>query len=183
MYCLIVLPFFFPSIWRMQKIWSVVDLLRAIILSKMNISYHFTLRYILISTSHLHVFHVVSSLHVSRLLCVLQPHPFLLPQSDGVNNIWRRLQMTELLVMQVSSDSCYLFSPLRCTNFLQHLVLKHPQFMNSFSWNNAVRSDESQKEYQRTHRLHLLGWRVSHARNRMKREASQAPLTLRSWRW
>jgi hypothetical protein len=27
-YCLIVLPFFFSSVWRMQKIWSVVDPLR-----------------------------------------------------------------------------------------------------------------------------------------------------------
>jgi hypothetical protein len=27
MYCLFAFQFFFPSIWRMQKIWSVLDLL------------------------------------------------------------------------------------------------------------------------------------------------------------
>jgi hypothetical protein len=54
--------------------------------------------------------------------------------------------------------------------------------MNSFSRNNAVHSGESQKAYRQTYRLHLLGWRISQARNCMKRVANQAWLTLRLWR-
>jgi hypothetical protein len=110
------------------------------------------------------------------------PWPFLLPRSEDVNNIWWRLQIIEL-VMQVSPDSCYLF-PLYVAQILfQHLVLKHPQFVSSFSWNNAVHSGENQKAYRRTYGLQLLGWRVSHARNRTKRVVNQASLTLQPWRW
>jgi hypothetical protein len=55
------------------------------------------------------------------------PHPSHPPRLDHSYYTWRRVQITKLLVLQLSSPSSH-FIPLR-SKYSQHPVLKHPQSM------------------------------------------------------
>jgi hypothetical protein len=73
--------------------------------------------------SHQNPVHVSPLSHACHM-----PRPPHYPLFDLPNNIWRRVQIMKLPIMQLSSFSRY-FIPLRSKYLPQHPVHKHPQSM------------------------------------------------------